>query len=80
MKKPIEWHLNCLASLRGSARRYRDQAKQAIADAERCERQCLEYDKQILRAELMKVKEFDSETFGKKHTRRDATSVRGQEE
>lgn len=66
MKKPLAWHKQCLENMRVSAAGYREAAKRAIAQAERCEQDCMQYDAQIIRAEYLKVEEFDREKFGKK--------------
>ena len=66
MKRSVTWHLQCLANMRSFARNLRTEAKEAIARAERTERDCMVLDAQILRAELKGIKEFDADKFNKK--------------
>lgn len=65
MKRSIEWHKECLANARASARYKRDEAARCIAAAEEIERQCMKRDAQIIRAELKGVTEFDADKFDK---------------
>ena len=69
MKFPISWHKECLENMRASAAHYRKAANRAIADAEQCEKACIAYDAQIIRAEEMGVAEFDRDKFGIKRPR-----------
>lgn len=65
MKKPIEWHKECLGNARASAQRARQDAQRTLDQAADLEKQCIAYDAQIILAEEMGLTEFDREKFGK---------------
>jgi mRNA-degrading endonuclease RelE of RelBE toxin-antitoxin system len=63
MKNSVEWHKNCLKNIKKYREKLLKRIEDLKEDLEKTNREIFIYEQQIIRAEKLNKKEFDSDRF-----------------
>jgi len=70
MKRPVEWHEQCLANQKDYLRRKREEVERLLGEIERVFNKAVFYERQISEAKRRKMNGFDSDRLLVKRSKR----------